>query len=228
MNFNLVFSVFCGVIVTACASPQNNYVAPSEQFSRPPLGEQVTVGVGEEMLSQGNLTYVDGLVVDTPISIGGYTFEGGFYPQSGDDENYTYHRFAYMNGGNENLGVLRKNFIVDPPSSIRAEKDGSQICVVTVFNLATCRERDFSRIQKSVSNNNAFQNTLLYSGRVGDKINVSYREYSGNMARPAYFNEVEYDLTESREIGYRGALIEIIEATNRSITYKVIRNFNTP
>ncbi|MCD0195610.1 hypothetical protein K1T77_12420 [Acinetobacter baumannii] len=44
--------------------------------------------------------------------------------------------------------------------------------------------------------------------------------------RPAFNNDVEYDLSQSKEIGYKGALLEIIEATNQDIKYKVIRNFN--
>ena len=61
---------------------------------------------------------------------------------------------------------------------------------------------------------------------VGDKIDVGYREFSNNNARPAFNNDVEYDLTQSRTIGYKGAQLEVIEATNQHIQYRVIRNFN--
>ncbi|ELT4634368.1 hypothetical protein R8Y01_003702, partial [Acinetobacter baumannii] len=75
-------------------------------------------------------------------------------------------------------------------------------------------------------NEDSFQQTLIYSGKVGNKINIGYREFSSNIARPAFNNDVEYDLSQSKEIGYKGALLEIIEATNQDIKYKVIRNFN--
>jgi len=55
---------------------------------------------------------------------------------------------------------------------------------------------------------------------------VGYREFSNNLARPAFNNTVEYDLTDSKIIGYRGARIEVIEATNEFRKYKVIQNFN--
>jgi hypothetical protein len=77
----------------------------------------------------------------------------------------------------------------------------------------------------NMSERNSFQQTLIYSGRVGNKINVSYREFSNNTARPAFNNDVEYDLSSSNTIGYKGALIEVIKADNSSITYKLIRNF---
>ncbi|CAD9197495.1 hypothetical protein QAC21B_03669 [Acinetobacter bohemicus] len=72
----------------------------------------------------------------------------------------------------------------------------------------------------------SFQQTLIYSGKVGNKINISYREFSGSLARPAFNNDVEYDLNQSRQIGYKGALLEIADANNQSITYKVLKNFN--
>jgi hypothetical protein len=58
-----------------------------------------------------------------------------------------------------------------------------------------------------------------------NKINIGYREFSNNSARPAFNNEVEYDLSESKRIGYKGAQIEVLEADNSSITYEVLRNF---
>ncbi|GGH03113.1 hypothetical protein GCM10007420_19280 [Glycocaulis albus] len=211
---------------SACATPAQNYVAPSEQFSRPELDTIVTVGVGEAMLSQGNIVYLDGVNVAPSTSVSGYTFQGGFYPQTGQDENWTYHSYAYMSGGNENLGVLSKNFLMDPPQSIRASHENDRLCVITVFNVATCSNRDFDREQRAIASSNAFQQTLLYSGRIGDAISISYREFSGNVARPAFSNDVQYDLSISSEIGYRGAVIEVISATNTEITYRVIRNFN--
>ncbi|MCV5664960.1 hypothetical protein OFN50_38635, partial [Escherichia coli] len=71
----------------------------------------------------------------------------------------------------------------------------------------------------------SFQQTLIYSGKVGNKINISYREFSNDMARPAFNNEAEYDLSESNQIGYKGAVIDVLEADNTKITYRLIRNF---
>ena len=80
--------------------------------------------------------------------------------------------------------------------------------------------------REPVTSADSLQRTLIYNGRVGDKVNIGYREFSGNTARPAFNNNVEYDLTESREIAYRGARLEILDATNRAIKFRVISNFN--
>ncbi|WP_234715586.1 hypothetical protein [Sphingopyxis macrogoltabida] len=87
-------------------------------------------------------------------------------------------------------------------------------------------EHGFTRVTRPVVSESNFQQTLIYSGRVGDRVKIGYRESAGDMARPAFSNEAEYDLSVSKEVAYRGAKIRIIEANNQSITYEVISNFN--
>jgi len=221
-----LFIAGAALAASACVSPQYNYVAPAEQFSRPPLNEVVTVSVGEEMLSQGNLVFQEGITVPEQTSVSGYTLHGGFYPQIGQDDESTFHSYLFGNRSTTELGALSKNILMDPPQTIQAARATAQICVVTFLNVRTCRERSFERTERVVANANSFQQTLLYSGRVGDRINISYREFSGSVARPAFSNDVEYDLASSNEIAYRGARIQIIEATNSSITYQILSNFN--
>tara|TARA_R110001592_G_scaffold363340_1_gene684383 strand:- start:2268 stop:2891 length:624 start_codon:yes stop_codon:yes gene_type:complete len=72
---------------------------------------------------------------------------------------------------------------------------------------------------------NRMQQTLIYSGRIGNRIKLGYREFSNGYARDAFSNEAEYDISESKQVGYKKALIEVIEASNTQITYKVLRNF---
>lgn len=76
-----------------------------------------------------------------------------------------------------------------------------------------------------VASANHFQQTLIYSGKIGNRITIGYRESSGSMARPAFSNDVSYDLSESRIVGYKGARLEVIDATNTEITYKVLNGF---
>jgi hypothetical protein len=68
---------------------------------------------------------------------------------------------------------------------------------------------------------------LIYNGRTGDYVKFLYREISQGMyLRPSFSQEVQYDLKAGTEIGFKGARLEIIEATNRNITYKVLSHFN--
>jgi hypothetical protein len=45
------------------------------------------------------------------------------------------------------------------------------------------------------------------------------------VARPAFSNEVSYDLSESTILGYRGARIEVIKATDTELAYRLVSGF---
>jgi len=63
---------------------------------------------------------------------------------------------------------------------------------------------------------------LLYSGRSGNTIEISYREFRGGFAAPAFFQNVKYDLSESGIIKFQRFVIDVIKADNQSITYKIV------
>lgn len=67
---------------------------------------------------------------------------------------------------------------------------------------------------------------LLYSGRSGDEIGISYREYSnlvgGQLARPAFYQELKYDLAKGARITFRETVIEVVDANNSGITFRVV------
>ncbi len=92
-----------------------------------------------------------------------------------------------------------------------------------------CVKVDFVLEQKLLAGTlrkNSFQQTLLYNGRIGNRITLAYREFSDNFARPAFSNTVEYDLSESSVVGYKGARLEVIKATNTELTYRVVSGFS--
>ena len=107
------------------------------------------------------------------------------------------------------------------------DKSDLEFCVITWTNAYTCDDDViYEKTMLPVIAEDSFQQTLIYNGKVGDKINIGYREFQSNRARAAFSNEVEYDLSDSNIIGYKGAQLEIIKATNQSIEYRVISNFN--
>ncbi|WP_300379833.1 hypothetical protein [Henriciella sp.] len=218
------------MFVIGCATPSYNYVPTTESFSRPPIGDRTVATVGDRMLAQGQVTERDALKVSESFKISGYSLTPGFFPKTGEDENSVFFSFlpSPMNTGDGNtLGGLQKGVLMDPAASLEFEKETGKICVVTVFNLHTCRDRsERFEITKFVqAGDSSFQQTLYYNGRVANKINIGYREYSGSMARPAFSNEVEYDLSVSDEFSYRGAKIKVFNANNNQIEYEVLKNF---
>lgn len=67
---------------------------------------------------------------------------------------------------------------------------------------------------------------LLYSGRSSDEIGISYREYTnlvgGQLARPAFYQELKYDLSRGMRITFRDTVIEILDANNSGVTFRVV------
>lgn len=219
----LVLGALSGLILSGCTTPKYNYQAVPQNISKPPLNSINNAFVGDKMLEQGTFIEREALYVPKTTKYSGYTFSEGYYLKTGEDQKGHYFQAINMipNGGN-----LQKNMIVDPFKAVMLDSK-NEICIITVMNVKACTENHEAKLTKTgIAADNSFQQTLIYSGKVGNKINVGYREFSSNLARPAFNNDVEYDLNESKTIGYKGALLEIIEATNQNITYKVIKNFN--
>ncbi|WP_182002721.1 hypothetical protein [Acinetobacter lactucae] len=210
------------ISLVGCATPSYNVTSTITGFtSKPPIGEVVTVGVGEQMLFQGNVGEDEVLEVTDSTKVNSYTIHAGTYAKTGNNQKGDYFSPVSKNGV-----PISKTFIADPFQVLMVSAD-KKLCVVTILSAKMCTNTSNYQIKKVTAvRENSFQQTLIYSGKVGNKINIGYREFSGNMARPAFNNDVEYDLNESKEIGYKGALLQIIEANNQSIKYKVLKNFN--
>jgi len=69
---------------------------------------------------------------------------------------------------------------------------------------------------------NTFLEQLIYGGRSGDTINVSYREFKKDLARPAFTQDLSYSLKDSNRFRFRDLLIEVKKADNENITFVVV------
>ena len=81
------------------------------------------------------------------------------------------------------------------------------------------------QVRKQVSSSTNFVQELIYNGRVDNNIKFIYREFSEDMIRPAFNQTVQYDFNESKFISFKGLTLEIIEANNQLIKYRLISNF---
>lgn len=84
---------------------------------------------------------------------------------------------------------------------------------------------EFDKISVIIPNKNYLRQEFLYNGKINNILKFSYREFFNDMARPAFTQDLQYDLSESKIIGFRGLRIEVITATNTNIEYKVISQF---
>ncbi|MEN6620438.1 MAG: hypothetical protein ABFD50_02655 [Smithella sp.] len=71
-------------------------------------------------------------------------------------------------------------------------------------------------------NSTPVHSEIIYSGRSYNLIKMQYREFKDGTAHPLFYQELIYDLSESGTIIFRGTKIEIIEANDSLIRYRVI------
>lgn len=115
--------------------------------------------------------------------------------------------------------------------AIRAYKDGKGPPVVfrnhkfnAWTNLTTAEPVPPNELvtRESVDELGAARIQLLYNGKRGDNVIVlTYREFQGGFARPAFYQELSYDLKESAKISFRNYVIRVLEATNNSVTFVI-------
>lgn len=228
MTARASLALAAAALLAGCASPKYNYMPDTKQISEPEVGAVVTAQVGDILVRQGTLAEQEVLQVAGDHSLGllgSYSIVGGVFTKTGEDADSNYYA---TNSNLTGAGRLDRSAFADPTKAVQAYKNTRKLCGISVFNAAVCTTNAEYRFDKvPVASTNAFQQSLIYSGKVGNRVRIGYREFSGNLARPAFNNEAEYDLGESKVIGYKGARLEILEATNEYLRFKLLANFNT-
>lgn len=206
------------IISLGCSAPIPHYKEPVVTLTETPkVGIQTTVWLGEIMLEKGMAVTQNTFTVNTEIDITGANLAPAKWKQTGTWNGHATYSTQHPFGG----------FVAPIANSVLVYLDqiSGEMCVNGFAGITSCSGY-YPKVKAETQNeNNSFQQTLIYTGKVGDKIRFSYREFKGGIARDAFTVDVEYDLSESATVGYKGALIEIIEATNQQLTYKVIKHF---
>lgn len=217
----LVLTSVVSLFMVGCATPSYNYAPTTQEINKPPIGVVSVASIGDHMLTQGVMIQQEAIYISEPVKIRGYELTNGYFAKQGDDAKYEHYKIS----GGIDGGTVIKGALYDQPASLVVRKEDNALCVMTALVVASCNNVPFERKNWSSASKNSFQQTLIYNGKVGDKINIGYREFSSDTARPAFNNDVEYDLSQSKQIGYKGALIDILEANNQQIKYRVVNSF---
>jgi hypothetical protein len=72
----------------------------------------------------------------------------------------------------------------------------------------------------------SFRQELIYNGRTGETVKFLYREIKDSYLRAPFTQEVTYDLKEGDVIGFKGARLKVIKATNTKIKYSITKTFD--
>jgi hypothetical protein len=75
---------------------------------------------------------------------------------------------------------------------------------------------------------NNFKAELIYNGISKNTIKISYREFIKDMARPAFYQELNYDLDQSNIIQFKTLKIRVLHADNSEIKFIIIDDGGLP
>lgn len=209
-HFRSVFltSLLAGLL-GGCTVAITDLDTSSRAVDAPAVGEIRTAELGERLVYQQDVEVVRGRKVE-----GVQRGQNGPFPV---DMSGMYIR---ANGGKYYCGTMT---LRDPLNNGRVHN----VCLTDdEFRAIGVPFTDTEEIAQRPTN---LQRILEYSGRDGQTLSVFYKEYTetvnGAFIRPAFTQEFKFDMREGPVIGVKGARIEVLEATNTGIEYKVVAHF---
>lgn len=217
MKYLIIFSFF--LILTGCAS-QIKLTEPNN-FSTiiPEINTINEVEIGTSLVSKetGYKYKALKLLKDTKIKTG-YALRDVKEGEVFINDSYTSKYDLYSS---TNLTASGGTYGIALPKSGGNAMTFYKSGVTTTFSKASL-PLEHSAILTPIPKKEYFKQDFIYNGKVGNAIKFTYREYANDLARPAFTQDLQYDLTESNIIGFRALRIEISSATNTKIKYKVL------
>lgn len=209
------------MMISGCTTIHYSAESTQNHYSLPDLGQITKSYVGDHMIDQGVATTMKYLSIENTIDGAAYDIPNGSYIQIGHNKGIDYFSISSQKQANVNFVAG----LFEPPIALSLENN--KVCVTTMsYQPASCYDNGNARIEnKTMHSGSSFKQTLIYNGSVGNKINISYREFSSGIARDAFTNNVEYDMSKSNIINYKGAVIEVKEFDNSSIKFVVKKHF---
>ncbi|WP_300545086.1 hypothetical protein [uncultured Pseudoalteromonas sp.] len=204
--------------LAACARTQPPVTY--DLISLPALNTQETAYLGERMLMKTFGHYANCIDVSGANGVQSVIKNTRFCQKSPTSSTY-YSSDLQAVGHKNGYGN-----VISHANSVTYDAQKNEVCA-SVFSCYDSSEMSISyKKGELVMEDNALQQIIEYNGRTGSVLNFTYREFAGGMARSAFTTDFKMDLEEGNEIGYKGARLEIKEATNKKIIYSVLKSFN--
>lgn len=225
---NLIPALFLLVWMVGCSSSKTSVNPTLTIIDMPPVGDVVVAELGETLVQKGKVYQYDAIDLHNTVQAGdGFllkklTLNPGLLRASMKDTKRTYYTteklYVYdaLLGTKMELGGLA---ISDSdPAEIKFHLNGKRV-------MRPKPNPDYVKTKAIAYERPSFRQELIYNGKTGDFVKFLYREFSGDMMRPPFSQEIQYDLRDGNLIGFKGVRIDVISATNTNIKYKVIASF---
>jgi len=215
--------------LVGCAVSRNAILPNRQVIDWPSHHEVNSVAVGDTLVSKGEVYTYRAMKLKEEVTSAyraifiKVTVPPGELIARKDDASWTYYystnmtAYRAMSGERKIEGGIR---IHKETGEARLFED---VAGSPVIHKASTDNYELTEIE--IEDEPGFRQELIYSGRSGDTISFLYREFSQDLIRPDYSQEMQYDLTGGAIVGFKSVRLEIIEATNTEVTYKVLQGF---
>jgi hypothetical protein len=233
-NTYIVLVTLLSLLLGSCATKDWPVTSTNKLILTPELNVQLVSELGDTLVDQGSMITRDAIRTNDEIQAkcdGLKLYLGkGLYAAKLQDENYVYYfpvdakvkavtifqQDAAKSGMTPGYAKSKSTGIILPFGNVTGYEIGEFLDGSTPI---------FFEDPIEIKSSPAFRQQLIYNGRVGNNLRFIYREFSSNLARDSFSQEMQYDFSESKTIGFKGVRIEVIKASNTQIEYKVLSHF---
>ena len=235
----LLAAIMVSVIGGCATAPNTQPIPPTTRiFDLPPLNEVRSVEIGETLLKKGKIFEYQAIRLSEKVQASSgligeltLTLEPQVLVARGEDDKWAYYSATKMTWYDASNIHMKKP--VPIKGGLVLSRFGKKE-IKLFYGSGWVRFLDLNHKPllghervKAVDKPN-FEQELIYNGKSGKTVNFVYREFSKSFIRSGFTQNVQYDLSESKIIGFKGARVEVIGATNTKLKYRVLKSFPLP
>ncbi len=208
----------------------------TEIIKKPPIEGISKVNIGESIVSTYKKQIIPTLILKNDLFyVGKFNgFDNRFHVHKGElkltKQNGQGQFFSAENKITISVDAIGSTQYVDGGIFLYNDQSKAAIFLIQKYS-GKCRIQPipndkiaYEVIKKEVWSDDSFNRELVYTGKSGNTISILYREFIDNMARPAFSQEIKYDLTDTKIIGYKNARFKVVEADNVSLKYETLKH----
>ncbi len=195
---------------------------------RIPINIVQTAEIGTPLISAGKVINTEAVKIIKP-----FEFRSGFFKFNFSKE--TIYPFVKIKKGYK-IFYSKSNFKDGRYWGIAInEKNKNEVYSALISSVGWVTIRKKKNYRENVKEiiltemcKNCYRQELIFNGSKGTDsiLSFTYREFIGNIARPAFFQNVEYNIKKDNIIGFKGLRLKIIEFTNTEIKYEILKSFS--
>ena len=229
--YRITACFFCAVLLSGCVTA-GRIETPVTEIDKPAVNEMAMAELGDPILEKGRYRVADAIILssgtgwnETPLLGPRVMIPEGVMVARLRDDKYTYYYSSRTIAHDPIVGI-------DLPyangAALRVGNDGTDdVMGVSMPSGATHAldvVPDLEKTRVTLLDATGYRRQLIYGGRSGDTLRFQYREAAGPQ-QPQANQDFEWSLSDGNVVTFRGARIEVMDATNARLSYRILSSF---